>query len=424
MGQNMKLLDRSSRYYLFFSLLIFAVVGLVLYFALRITLIENTEESLRHTRPALVRQLLPGTELLPTMYIMDEVVEFQPIPRLTAVETYRDTLILTDQLDGELEWEPYRKYTYDELIRGKPYRVSISLSTVEKEDLILTLLFVVLGGLLLFLVAINLLNRYLSRQLWLPFYRTLKEIKQFSVRQKLAPAFPPSETIEFDDLNRGLEAMTGQLIGEYDSLRRFTENASHEIQTPLAIIRNHVDLLLRGPERSELDYGHLQRISESVSRLSKLNRSLLLLTRIEHDQFPEAVRLDPEPLLRDKLAQLAPLLAEKRIALTVELEPGSMFLPQALADVLLNNLLGNAIRHNIPEGKLDVVLGGRQLTITNTGPASRLDNRVIFDRFRKAGNVAESLGLGLAIVKEICDKYGLEIAYEQQDGLHRMTVNF
>ena len=277
-------------------------------------------------------------------------------------------------------------------------------------------------GLLLFLLAINVLNRYLSRQLWRPFYRTLEQVKGFSVQQKTAPAFAPSDTTEFDDLNRSLEDMTGLLIKEYDSLRRFTENASHEIQTPLAIIRNHVDMLLRQPERSEVDYSHIQGISEAISRLSKLNKSLLLLTKIEHDQFPDAAHIDLKPLLLDKLVQLEPMLEDKQIAVTQQLDNTSAYLPPALADILLNNLLGNAIRHNIEGGKLDVTLTEKQLTITNSGPASQLNNKVIFDRFRKAGSAAESLGLGLAIVKEICDRYGLRISYEQEDGWHRMKV--
>lgn len=418
----MKLLNRTSRYYLLFSLLVFAIIGLALFFALRYTLNHSTDDSLEHTRPALAREFSHLEQLEPTMYIMDEIIEVRRIPALTKAESYQDTSIMVAEEDGELEAEPYRKYTFDGLIRGEPYRISISLSTLENEDLIRTLLLVVLGGLLLFLLAINVLNRYLSRQLWRPFYRTLEQVKGFSVQQKTAPAFAPSDTTEFDDLNRSLEDMTGLLIKEYDSLRRFTENAGHEIQTPLAIIRNHVDMLLRQPERSEVDYSHIQGISEAISRLSKLNKSLLLLTKIEHDQFPDAAHIDLKPLLLEKLVQLEPMLEDKQIAVTQQLDNTSAYLPPALADILLNNLLGNAIRHNIEGGKLDVTLTEKQLTITNSGPASQLNNKVIFDRFRKAGSATESLGLGLAIVKEICDRYGLGISYEQEDGWHRMKV--
>ncbi len=218
--------------------------------------------------------------------------------------------------------------------------------------------------------------------------------------------------------------MTDQLQREYDSLRRFTENASHEIQTPLAIVRNHVDLLLRVPDRSEQDYGNLQRISEGVARLSKLNKTLLLLTRIEHDQLPGPVHLDLRAVLSAKLEQLAPALADKRIQLSTELEPVSVHLPPGLADVLLNNLLGNAIRHNLEAGTLRVNLSDRQLLIENTGPANKLSATMVFERFRKESNSGDSLGLGLALVREICDRYHYRVAYAQEENLHRVTLHF
>jgi signal transduction histidine kinase len=403
--------------------LIFAIIGLVLFFALRYTLNHSTDDSLEHTRPALAREFTHLKELEPTMYIMDEIVEVRPITELTGQEVYQDTMIYIKEDDGELEAEPFRKYTYDELIGGKPYRISISLSTVENEDLIRTLLLVVLGGLLLFLLAINVLNRYLSQVLWRPFYLTLGQIKAFSVQNDRPPTFAHSDTTEFDDLNRSLKDMTGQLVKEYGSLRRFTENASHELQTPLAIIRNQIDLLLREEERSEADYTIIQRLSESVSKLGKLNQSLLLLTKIERGQLPDAKWIDLQPLIERKLEQLIPELEEREIGLTKTLVPQSVRMPVILADVLLNNLLGNAIRHNIDGGEMLVQLGAGQLIIENTGPLLLHAPDTLFERFRKESKSAESLGLGLAIVREICEKYNCDLSYTYAEGRHRMAVS-
>ncbi|WP_020567382.1 sensor histidine kinase [Neolewinella persica] len=420
----MKLLNRTSRYYLFFSLLIFAIIGLALFFALRYTLDHSTDDSLEHTRPALARELLQLKELEPTMYIMDEIVEVRPILQVSDREFFRDTTIMVVEDNGALEPEPFRKYTYEELVDGKPYQVSISLSTVENEDLIRTLLLVVLGGLLLFLLAINLLNRYLSRELWRPFYQTLAQIKDFSIQKDKAPSFSHSDTTEFEDLNRSVEGMTGQLIKEYNTLRRFTENASHELQTPLAIIRNQIDLLLREGERSEQDYNIIQQVSEAVSRLGKLNQSLLLLTKIERGQVPEAEWIDLNPLIERKLEQLVPGLEARGISLHRELAPRSVRMPLMLADILLNNLIGNAIRHNVDGGDLSIRLADDFLVIENTGPPLRQAPELLFERFRKESKSAESLGLGLAIVREICDKYNYNLRYTSEAGRHRMTVAF
>lgn len=419
----MKLLQRTSRYYFFFSGLIFLVLGVALFLLLRNTLNQATDEGLFHTRPGLARYLEGLDELPPVMHIMDEVVEFTPIDRVTDRQSWRDTLI-RDTRTQEMEMEPYRKYTYEEAIKGKPYRVSISLSKVENEDLVKSVVGVATGGLLLFLLAINLLNRYLSRRLWRPFQQTVQQIKSFSVQQGSPPVFGHSETEEFENLNRSLETMTRQLTAEYDTLRRFTENASHELQTPLAIIRNEVDLLLRVEGRTEAEYGIIQRISEAVSRLGKLNQSLLLLTKIERNQFPVAEWLDLAPLVARKLEQLAPAIEDQQITLLMNLRPTSIHLPPALADVLLNNLLGNAVRHNLPGGSLEVSLEGKTLTIVNTGPVLQLDPGTVFDRFTHGGTSASSLGLGLAIVKEICDKFGYTITYRQLEGKHEMKVKF
>lgn len=418
----MKLLNRTSRYYLFFSLLIFLVIGLVLFVVLRLVLNHTTDESLEHTRPALARELGDLRELEPTLYIMDEIVELRPIAAVTEAETYQDTMILVAEDDGELEREPFRKYTYDELVGGKPYRISISLSTLESEDLITTLLAVVLGGLLLFLLAINVLNRYLSRVLWLPFYRTLETVKAFSVQQATAPTFEQSDTTEFEDLNRSLEEMTGLLIKEYDSLRRFTENASHELQTPLAIIRGQIDLLLRGEERSEADYAIIQGMSETVSKLGRLNQTLLLLTKIERGQVPKAEWIDLKLVVERKLEQLAPGMKARGIKVSTKLISTHVSIPMLLADVLLNNLLSNAVRHNVDGGTLDVSLRGCELMIENTGPVLHQRPEAMFERFQKDSKAAESLGLGLAIVQEICDKYAYHLAYEYEAGIHRIRV--
>ena len=421
----MKLLQRSSRYYLLCSLFLFGLTALVLFFALRLTLNHGTDETLMNTRRLLTQELASRESLRTRMEIMDEIIELRPILAVTGREAFRDTLISTyDVEEAEWEMEPYRKYSYDAVVRGQPYRISLSLSTLENEDLIETLLLVVTGGLLALLLAINLLNRYLSVRLWKPFYATVAEVKAFSTRRSVIPAFPPSETDEFTDLNRELQRMTGQLQREYDSLRQFTENASHEIQTPLAIIRNHVDLLLRDPDRPEADYHSLQRISEAVTRLSRLNKTLLLLTKIEHDQFPPAAPLAVHTLLREKLEQLTPALAEKGIQLATDVTHLTISLPLALADVLLNNLLGNAVRHNLEGGRIAVTLRSGQLVVENTGPDNSLRDEQLFERFRKQSSDGNSLGLGLALVREICDRYGFGVRYDQYEGMHRVTVTF
>ncbi len=421
----MKLLQQTTRYYLAFSLVLFLVLGSVLFVLLRTILNQAVEEKLERGAEKLERQLTGGGVPPERMDLLGTLVEIAPLAQPTVIHHhgFHDTLIF-DPHPEELEMEPYRSYTYDATIDGRSYRIRISESTVESDDLISAISGVFLLTLLLLLLSFVLLNRYLSRTLWQPFYHTMKRIGGFSVRSGKAPLLLDSATDEFNDLNATLRAMTAQLLREYDSLRRFTENASHEIQTPLAIIRGHLDGLLRAEERPEADYRSIQHISEAVTRLGRLNQSLLLLTKIENDQFTAAAWLDLAPLASEKLTQLAPALADKMIVLRTDLTATRLRLHSMLADVLLNNLLGNAVRHNLPGGELAVSLDGGNLTIANTGPPLTVAPETLFERFSRADGAGGTLGLGLAIVREICERHGYTIQYTEQAGRHRVVVDF
>lgn len=419
----MRLLQRTSRYYLLISLGLFTLIGVILFTILRKTLTHELDEGLEHTSVALHRQLERMDSLPARVEIMDEIVELQPIERFTGYRRYADTTFFDDR-PGELEYEPYRKYTYEDRIRGQAYRITLYHSTVDNQDIAGGIGLALVIALGLGLIVFNLLTRRLNRHLWRPFQRSLEQIGDFDVRREEVPCFAASDTQEFNDLNRSLERLTARMVGDYQSLRRFTENASHELQTPLAIIRNQIDLLLREEERSETDYAILQRLSESVSRLRKLNQSLLLLAKIERGQVPEAAWIDLRPLVERKLEQLEPALKERKIRLTKQLETQQVMLPPTLADVLLNNLLSNAIRHNVDGGDIHVYLGDDILRIENSGtPLTQAPER-LFERFSKGSNSSESLGLGLAIVKEIGDKYGGEVTYAYAQGRHRLQVRF
>ncbi|PHI21323.1 hypothetical protein CEQ90_02680 [Lewinellaceae bacterium SD302] len=419
----MKLLQRTARYYLLLSLAVFSTLGMVLFFLLRFILDHAVDEGLTKTSTVLERQLSRLDSLPPEVEIMDEIVVLQAIGEASDYTRYSDTLLFDDSPD-EMEFEPYRKYTYETELKGQAYRVSLHHSKVESDDLILTIFLFVLVAFALVLLALNLLGNYLSRKLWRPFHATLDKVRSFSIQNPIAANFGTSSVNEFNDLNRSLEAMTVKLTNDYKSLRQFTENASHEMQTPLAIMRNQVDLLLTGPERSEEDYQRIQVLSETIARLSKLNQSLLLLTKIERAQYVENEWIDIAPIINKKLDQLAVFINEKDIRQTTEIQPVQLYMNTVLVDVLLNNLIGNAIRHNVAGGRLEVIVDQYQLFIRNTGPELKRSSETLFNRFQKESTLSDSLGLGLAIVREVCDRYGYTLIYNSADGWHEVKVLF
>lgn len=417
----MKLLQRTAYYYLIFSLLVFLLGALVMFLALRVVLDYETDEGLRHTSKVVKAYLVDLDSIPAKLSIMDEIVELRPVVTAKEIELFSDTLMFDPE---EQEYEPYRKFTFLDSLRGQNYLVSINHSRVENEDLITTILLVNLGILGLLLLTLNQLNRFLSRRLWQPFHQTITQIQSFSIQNDAKLELSPTKTEEFDQLNRSLERMTDKLQQDYRSLRRFTENASHELQTPLAIMRNQVDLLLQNADRPPEDFASIRHLSEAISRLGRLNKALLLLTKIENEQYGATEPIRLLPLLQQKLAALQPLLEERGIILKSDLQEITLEIHPVLADVLLNNLLENAIKHNLPNGQIDIHLSTDKLSIANTGTPLETPPLELFERFAKGSTNHQSLGLGLAIVREICNLYGWNISYDIQQDRHQLVVSF
>lgn len=415
----MRLLQATGRYYLLFSLLLFALGGGIIYLTLSYFIGIETDERLLDTKPALQFQLSEMDSLPSILVISDDVIEINPISTFTQYENYADTSVWNPI---EKEFEPYRKFTYHDTIHGQPYRIALSHTKLDSDALIMTSLFAVLGILLLLLLATNLFNRYLSLRLWRPFYETIRQIRGFTF-DKGEPLSPPQTRIEeFKVLNNALELMTAKALSDYHTLKQFTENASHEIQTPLAIIKSKIELLIQHDGRNENERQAIQDIQEAASRISKLNRSLLLLARIENRQYSDARKLDFRELIGKKVDQLEPLISGKNLAVRTELARVFKTMDPTLAEVLLNNLLVNAIKHNLHDGQIEVSLQEGRLRIRNTGKPLEVSPDELFGRFRKGTGASPSLGLGLAIVREICAIYGYETRYEYQGNWHTLTV--
>ncbi len=261
------------------------------------------------------------------------------------------------------------------------------------------------------------------RRLWEPFYGTLDSIKTFNLSNKKNPVIQKTNIDEFDELNIAVNSMQSRIIKDYEALKNFADNASHEMQTPLAILNSKLDLFIQEPSLNESQTKQLQSMYDAMSRLSNLNRSLLLLSKIENNQFRKTSALQLDILIREKLSQLEDLMNAKHIKVNTELQQTVIEMDDYLADILLNNLLGNAIRHNIEHGIINIALSGERFIISNSGTTLDFDKAHIFDRFKKHDE-SEGIGLGLAIVKQICDNYAFEISYSFKDSMHFFTVRF
>ena len=230
-----------------------------------------------------------------------------------------------------------------------------------------------------------------------------------------------SEIDEFNALNSAWTQMTQKMNQDYESLKAFADNASHEMQTPLAVINSKLDLLIQDQRITEKSMQHVQAMYHAVDKLTKLNQSLLLITKIENNQFKEKPRIDLSTVLKERLSNLEELILSRQLTVNTDLEESTVSMHPVLADILINNMLVNAIRHNDSGGVINIAAGKGSVKITNSGCNSPLDQNTIFNRFEKS-NASDGTGLGLAIVKQICDTYQFKIEYSFQKGLHDFKI--
>lgn len=318
-----------------------------------------------------------------------------------------------------------RQIIFPIVILGKPYKASIAKSQNETEDLIQLIVSITLGIVTLLLLVLFIINRFMLNKLWLPFNNTLSQLKQFNLSSKSSLILNDSSIDEFKELNTAITAMSNQVIKDYDSLKSFTENASHEIQTPLAIINSKLELLIQSENFTETQMQVIQTIHDEIRRLSKLNQSLLLLTKIDNQQFQETEAVDIAEIINRHLYKYEELITAKQISLIKDIEKiDPLIMNETMADMLISNLITNAIKHNVEKGTINIVLKENKLVVSNTGIPLVTSTNELFERFKKDNVNSESLGLGLSIVKKICERYNFNIKYTSIIQLHKMTIHF
>ena len=278
---------------------------------------------------------------------------------------------------------------------------------------------------LLLILAIIIINKRSSLWLWRPFYFTLKKISEFNLEQNQSLQLPDQTGIkEFDQLNAGLKNLIEKAKQAYSNQKNFVENASHEIQTPLAIIRSQLELLINEPGLTEKSAALLTNMSEANERLSQLNKSLLLLVKIDNNQFPEQDKVNVSELV-EKILHYYQEHYTNFPALAVSIQPDVYLTANiALIEILFSNLIKNAVVHNSIGGFINVHLEDSGFTIENSGPAIQCDPTLLFERFRKGNDGSPSTGLGLALVKQISQLYKMNPIYEYENGTHKIKLVF
>jgi signal transduction histidine kinase len=259
--------------------------------------------------------------------------------------------------------------------------------------------------------------------LWKPFYRTLTELKSFNISDNRTLNLKVANVDEFNELNETVKSMSFKVKRDFHNLKQFTENASHEMQTPLAVITAKLDTLIQDEILESAQYDQINDIYAATNKLSRLNQSLLLLVKIENNLIDDAEPLQLDVLIEEKVQQFQELFLSRQLTVKADLLQKEILASKFLTDILLNNLFSNAIRHNIAGGDIEIRLKNNALVFSNSGVAGQLEKDKIFERFIK-GQQSEGTGLGLALVKNICHLNGWDISYHYSNLLHSFEIIF
>ena len=383
---------------------------------------DGTDEVLTREKISAENLIKSGRIVSEVTLLPDSFFTVRVMPYHADNNQYYDTTVF-DKIDNELK--NYRVYKSFYNYNKATYLVTILKPTLEEDELaegLLSSLFLVVFFLLL---SFLLVNWILSKWIWKPFYKTLSTLHKYELKKNELLILNPSNTKEFNELNDALIKMTDKIYTDFIRQKEFTENASHEIQTPLAVIRSKIELLIQSENLKEDEMLHIQNIEAAANKLSTLNKALLLLVKIENHQFKEANELSLKTHVETILAQFEWVLTDKNIQLKTDFKNDLLFkINPELVDILLANLLQNAIRHNFKNGSIDVKIKDRTLTIANTGDELKIKPEELFERFKKDSAKKESLGIGLAIVKSITDTYDIDIRYSYQGGRHVFELVF
>lgn len=334
---------------------------------------------------------------------------------------YEDRDVFIEEKD---EFEPARVLTYifqnDD---GKLFELEVSTPHIDKKDLREAIFYWIVFLFLAILLCILLLNLWTIGHSMRPLRKLLRWLDRYRVGEDNRPLDNPTRIYEFRKLNEVVKESIERTEVAYEQQKMFIGNASHEMQTPLAICSSRLEMLLEDPSLTERQMEEIVKTRQTLEQLSRMNRSLLLLTKIDNGQFADVADVNFTESIQRLLPDYEMVYASKNIRLQTELQGDFIVrMDESLAQTLLSNLLKNAFVHNHEGGEITIKATTDSLLFENTGAPESLNKDYIFERFYHSSDNRQSLGLGLAVVKAICQRYGLRIDYAFNNGKHAFTI--
>ncbi len=420
----MRLSNKALVYFLLAAMITLSGGGAGLYTLIRQSILRQVDETLQDEKD-IIEEEIQHTDSIPDFtttfnHKIEVIVYMHPVE---PEDRLKDTVVYDDKSKMS---QIHRQLIYaNNTNEGKGYIIRTSLSIEEELTLLDKILFIIFSISFSLLILLVILNYGISRRLWKGFYTTLRKIDSFDIKTNYEFEQAPTRIKEFKQLNAVLERLTEKIRNDYKNLKEFSENATHEIQTPLSVIRSQVEQMLQSPDINSQRAGNLQTIGKAVTRISRINHALILISRIQNDQFTVSKLINLNEKIRENIAFFGELTASKEISVDTEMDEDVLKeMNPDLADILVGNLFSNAVKHNIQGGSILIRLNHEYLEISNSGQESDADPSRFFERFNKANPDSGSPGLGLAIIRKITDLYKMEITYSIEGELHLVRIKF
>lgn len=420
---NKNFLHKILRAYLLYSLLILLIAAPVFYYATQKLYLQEADDTL------LLHKKEFTAYAAPTMNETD-IKDWNKFNRNRKINPIgnllTDTIYTTsyyDSLDAELE--PYRELKAVVTIQGKKYTYTGRINLVETQDLIKSIGILFLVTISILLIGLYFITKKMSLSVWKPFYKTLQQIESFEIDKTQKPAFSKTEIEEFNRLNISIEKLIEKNTTIYKTQKEFIENAAHELQTPLAVFQAKIDTLIQRTDVTKKQSAILDSLNDNVSRLNRLNKNLLLLSKMENAVYNDKQTIPLNNCIQKNLDFFTEQAKAKH--LIIKIDWGEYFEIKSnpvLADVLISNLFLNSIKHNIEEGKIIISTKKNSLTFSNSGQSQPLNNEHLFNRFSKTNLSEDGTGLGLSIIKKIADINSWKVYYNYANNLHSFTILF
>lgn len=416
----MKLLNLLTTLYLLLTLATLLVGGVFIYQKLESEIDFELGMELERQIDAFAGRIAQGID---PEALQSERLEIKALPFEMEEESLslRDTIAYHDPMNRE---EKQLKASKSVKIDGRHYRISYFNLVVETEDITETVVYTMLIVLLVQLLAVVFFFRSISNRILRPFQHTLDKIQQFSFQKNQPLVLEQTNIQEFAQLNQFLERMSAKLLKDYRQIKEFSENISHEIHTPSAVIRGKLEHLMNleiTEEQAHLIHSAYQN-NEKIHRIVK---SLALLAKLENEEFEQPEPVNLTQLIQANLELLQELIQLRGIELQSSIsKPITVPMHPHVAEVMITNILSNAIKHNQANGWIKVELTEKELVVQNSGKTLQAKPEDLLGRFQKESQNPDSVGLGLAIVQQICKTYGFDFSYESESQVHVMRIRF